>query len=106
MTRTKRSEYMEWAKLHSQARFNLATSGVQNVPASEFPKIDTLEISGPGGYGYEPLQERIARHTGAPIDCVVAAAGTSMANQLAMAAVLNPADDVLIEQPAYGPLLD
>ncbi len=29
-----------------------------------------------------------------------------MANQLAMAAVLEPGDEVLIEQPAYGPLVD
>ncbi len=29
-----------------------------------------------------------------------------MANHLAMAAVLSPGDEVLIEQPAYSPLLD
>jgi hypothetical protein len=29
-----------------------------------------------------------------------------MANHLAMAAVLDPGDEVLIEQPVYGPLLD
>lgn len=36
----------------------------------------------------------------------MAATGTSLANHLAMAAVLDPGDEVLIEQPAYGPLLD
>ncbi|MEP7015824.1 MAG: pyridoxal phosphate-dependent aminotransferase [Verrucomicrobiota bacterium] len=104
---TKRSEYMEWAKLHSQARFSLAASGVLNVPLSEFPpRPDNIEITGPGGYGFAPLQQRIARHTGVSEECVVTAAGTSMANHLAMAAVLNPGDEVLIEQPAYGPLVD
>lgn len=105
--RTKHSEFMEWAKLHSQARFNLATSGVLNVPASEFPvSIDDFEITGPDGYGYEPLQQRIALHHGTAPECVVAANGTSMANHLAMAALIEPGDEVLIEQPAYGPLLD
>lgn len=105
--RPKRSEFMEWAKTRSQARFNLASSGVMNVPFTEFPlRLEELDLTGPGGYGYEPLQQRIARHAGVPEECVVTAAGTSMANHLAMAAVLEPGDEVLIEQPAYGPLLD
>lgn len=105
--RPKRSEYMEWAKLHSAARFSLATSGIVSVPISEFPFDPTqLEITGTDPYGYRRLQERMALHTGAPIDCIVAAAGTSMANHLAMAAVLSAGDEVLIEAPAYGPLLD
>ena len=105
--RTKHSVFMEWAKLHSQARFNLATSGVLNVPIAEFPIcLEDIEITGPGGYGYESLQQRIARHAGAPEECVVAAIGTSMANHLAMAAIVDPGDEVLIEQPAYGPLVD
>jgi aspartate/methionine/tyrosine aminotransferase len=98
---------MEWAKLRSTARFNLATSGIASVTRAEFPGDERLaEITAPGGYGYAPLQERLAQHCGVPSDCVVAAAGTSMANHLAMAAVLEPGDRVLIEQPTYGPLLD
>jgi aspartate/methionine/tyrosine aminotransferase len=104
---TKRSLYMEWAKTQSHARFNLATSGLISVPLSEFPvRLADLEITTPGAYGYERLQERLAHHNGVPKECVVAATGTSMANHLAMAAVLDPGDEVLIEQPAYGPLLD
>ena len=105
--RTKRSVYMEWAKTQSHARFNLATSGMIGVPFAEFPLgLEELEVTAPGGYGYAPLQQRLARHSGVPEECVVAAAGTSMANHLAMAAVLEPGDEVLIEQPVYGPLLD
>ena len=105
--RTKRSRYMEWAKTRSHAKFNLATSGLIGVPFAEFPlRPDELEISAPGGYGYEPLRHRLAQHAGVPEDCVVTAAGTSMANHLAMAALLEPGDEVLVEQPAYGPLLD
>jgi aspartate/methionine/tyrosine aminotransferase len=105
--RTKRSVYMEWAKTRSHAQFNLATSGLISVPLSEFPvRLEDLEITAPGAYGYEPLRQRLARHNGVPEECVVAATGTSMANHLAMAAVLDPGDEVLIEQPVYGPLLD
>jgi len=105
--RTKRSLYMEWAKTHSHARFNLATSGLIGVSRAEFPLlIEELEVTAPGGYGYAPLQQRLAQHAGVPEDCVVAAAGTSMANHIAMAAVLDPGDEVLLEHPAYGPLLD
>ncbi len=103
----KRSEYMEWAKTCSQAHFNLATSGLTSVLIGEFPvDLEELEITGPGGYGYGPLQQRIARHSGVSEQCVVAATGTSMANHLAMAAMLDPGDEVLIEHPTYGPLLD
>jgi aspartate/methionine/tyrosine aminotransferase len=103
---SKRSPYMEWAKTSSTAPFNLASSGLTNVPMAEFPfRLEELEITG-GGYGYPPLLERIARHTGAPVECIVTAEGTSMANHLAMAALLEPGDEVVIELPTYGLLLD
>jgi aspartate/methionine/tyrosine aminotransferase len=105
--RTKRSPYMEWAKTRSHAKFNLATSGLIGVPLAEFPfRLEELEITAPGGYGHAPLLQRIAQHTGVAEECIVTAAGTSMANHLAMAAILEPGDEVLLEQPAYGPLLD
>ena len=102
----KRSPYMEWAKTRSSAPFNLATSGLTSVLLADFPlQVEELEITG-GGYGYGPLLERIARHTGAPVDSIVTAEGTSMANHLAMAALLEPGDEVIIEEPTYGLLLD
>jgi aspartate/methionine/tyrosine aminotransferase len=98
---------MEWAKTRSHARFNLATSGLIGVSLAEFPMdLEQFEVTAPGGYGYAPLQQRLARHSGVPEECVVAATGTSMANHLAMAAVLEPGHEVLIEHPVYGPLLD
>ena len=100
--RQKQSDYMQWAKLHSKARFNLATSGVAAYPLNELPcTIDQLEINGESAYGYAPLQNAIAKKAGVDPDNVVAAAGTSMANHLAMAACIEPGDEVLIEHPAY-----
>jgi aspartate/methionine/tyrosine aminotransferase len=105
--RHKQSDYMHWSKTQSHARFNLATSGVAPFALRELPvKLETLEINGNSGYGYPPLQNAIATHHGVDPECVVEAAGTSMANHLAMAAILEPGDEVLIEHPAYGPILD
>jgi aspartate/methionine/tyrosine aminotransferase len=96
------SPYMEWAKLHSAAKYNLATSGVMNYPLAELPvRIEDLEITGPDAYGYVPLIERLARYNHVPDDCVVTSAGTSLANHIAMAAAFDPGDDVLIEHPTY-----
>jgi len=99
---------MNWSKTQSGARFNLATSGVAPFPLRELPvHLDTLEINGSdNGYGYPPLQKAIAAHHGVDPDCVVESAGTSMANHLAMASIIEPGDEVLIEHPAYGPILD
>lgn len=101
------SEYMHWAKLKSQARFNLASSGLINYPLEKLPvKIEDLELSGPSYYGYEPLQNALAEKTGTPAASVVAATGTSMANHLVMAATLEPGDEVLIEHPTYELLIN
>src|SRR5215510_13413557 len=103
--RAKHSDYIEWAKTSSQARFNLATSGVAHYPISELgATIDDIELSGPSWYGYEPLQQALAAKCGVSADNVVAATGTSMANHLAMAALLEPGDEVIIELPAYDPM--
>jgi aspartate/methionine/tyrosine aminotransferase len=100
------STYMEFAKLHSTAKFNLATSGLSNYSLRHLPvRIEDLEINGPTLYGYAPLQERLARLNDVEPDCVVHAAGTSMANHLAMAGLFQPGEEVLIEEPTYELLL-
>src|SRR3984893_419815 len=105
--RHKHSDYMHWSKTQSRARFNLATSGVAPFPLRELAvKLEELEINGDNSYGYAALQEAIAAHHGVDPECVVESAGTSMANHLAMAAIIEPSDEVLIEHPAYGPILD
>jgi aspartate/methionine/tyrosine aminotransferase len=105
--RHKHSDYMHWSKTQSRAGFNLATSGVAPFPLRELPvDLNELEINGDNSYGYAPLQQAIAAHHGVDPECVVESAGTSMANHLAMAAIIEPGDEVLIEHPAYGPILD
>ncbi|WP_321478075.1 pyridoxal phosphate-dependent aminotransferase [uncultured Paludibaculum sp.] len=100
--RRKYSDYMNWAKTRSHARFNLATSGVGSFPLRELPiGIDDLEINGDTKYGFPPLRQALAAKCGVSPDCVVTADGASQANYLATAAILEPGDEVLIEQPAY-----
>lgn len=101
-----RSVYLEWAKLHSKARFGLTGSDVLHVPFSELQApIEDFSLSPPGGYGYKPLLERLAAKARIGVECVVHAEGTSMANHLAMAALVEPGDEVLIEEPTYEALL-
>ena len=103
---TAHSPYMDWAKLHSAAKFNLATSGVANFPLSKLGvTIDQLEINGASIYGYEPLRQAIARRYRVSHECVTQAVGTSLANYLALAATTEPGDEILVEQPTYELLL-
>jgi aspartate/methionine/tyrosine aminotransferase len=100
------SAYMEWAKLCSASRHNLATSGMLSLSLIDLPvRIEQLELNGPGGYGYTPLLEAISRRYRVPQESIVSAIGTSMANYLALAATTEPGDEVLIERPGYEPLI-
>jgi aspartate/methionine/tyrosine aminotransferase len=51
------------------------------------------------------LRDAIGRRYGMPSECVSIAPGASGANFLAMLALLQPGDDVLVERPAYDPLI-
>ncbi len=100
------SEYLRWAKTRPPARWDLTSSGVPYLPLRELPAtLDDLEISGTGAYGYPPLQQAIAGRYRVDASCVTAAMGASMANLLALAAVVQPGDEVLIEHPTYEPLM-
>jgi aspartate/methionine/tyrosine aminotransferase len=101
-----RSSYIEWAKLRSQARYNLASSDVVHFPLADLQaSIADLEISGTDGYGYQPLLQKLSAKSGVAVECIVQAQGASMANHLAMAALLEPGDEVLIEEPSYGAIV-
>jgi aspartate/methionine/tyrosine aminotransferase len=94
--------YMEWAKLHSEAPWNLATSGLLGLPMSELPaRLEDLEINSASPYGHEPLLAALAEHLQVEPASVVLAAGTSMANHLALAGLVEHGDEVLLESPGY-----
>jgi len=98
---------MHWAKTRPKVKYDLALSGILNLPFAELDvKLSDLELHGENAYGFRPLVDALAHHRNvAPENVVTVSGGTSMANHLALAALLEHGDEVLIEQPTYDPLL-
>jgi aspartate/methionine/tyrosine aminotransferase len=103
----KHSDFLHWAKTRPKVKYDLALSGILNLPLAELDaKLSDLELDGDNAYGYRPLVDALAGHRHvAPENMVTVSGGTSMANHLAMAALLEQGDEVLIEEPTYDPLL-
>src|ERR1700716_716654 len=95
------SNYMQWAKSRPKVQYDLALSGILNLPFTELEaRIEDLDLNGENAYGYGPLIDALAAHCVVSSESVVTiSGGTSMANHLAMAAALEHGDEVLIEQP-------
>lgn len=103
--RSLQSEYMYWAKTRASVTWQLSSSEVPQFRLDRFPiDIAGLELDGASRYRYPPLRERIARKHGVGPEQVVMADGTSMANMLAMATLVGPGDDVVVEHPVYEPM--
>jgi hypothetical protein len=100
------SDYMYWAKTRAPVRYNLGSSEVPHVRMDRW-EIDLaeLELDGMSTYRDPPLRVAIAAKCGVTPERVVMADGTSMANMLAMAALIAPGDMVAIEQPGYEPMV-
>lgn len=100
--RAMESGYMHWAKFKRAVRYSLTMSEVAHFRMDSLPiSIADLDLDGASHPRYPPLREAIATRYGVSAENVVAADGTSMANFLAMATLLSPGDEVLLEQPAY-----
>jgi aspartate/methionine/tyrosine aminotransferase len=100
------SPYTQAAKLAPAARYDLTSSAVQSVPLSELSvHLDQLELSSTAPYGDPDLLECLAERAGVSVKCVVPTIGTSLANHLALSALFDPGDEVLVEWPTYDPLL-
>ncbi len=105
-TRPLGSEYLEWAKAQGTVKYSLAISGVPPFDVSLLsPSLDDFTMVADNEYGWAPLLERIAQRYDVKPENVVLAHGTSMANHLACAALVEPGDRVLIETPVYDPLV-
>ena len=105
-SRAIQSDYMHWAKFKPPVRFQLTSSEVPHFRMDQLDfGIADLDMDGASHPRYAPLREVIARRYGIATDRIVAADGTSMANFLAMAALIEPGDEVLVEHPTYEPLL-
>jgi aspartate/methionine/tyrosine aminotransferase len=100
------SDYMHWAKFKAPVRYQLTASEVPHFRMDSLGvSLADLDLDGASHPRYAPLRERIAARYQVTPEQVVAADGTSMANFLAMATLISPGDEVLIERPTYEPLL-
>ena len=98
--------YMEWAKLHVRQRVSLSGSNLLHCELSDLPGArDALELHGDNDNGYLPLVEAVASTYGVASDRVALAQGTSGANFLVFAALVQAGDEVLVERPGYDPLM-
>ncbi len=106
MSGVRESEYLEWARSHGNIKYSLAISGVPPIDVSLLsPSVDDFTMVADNEYGWAPLLERIADRYGVGAKNVVLAHGTSMANHLACASLVEAGDHVLIEWPVYDPLV-
>jgi aspartate/methionine/tyrosine aminotransferase len=100
------SDYMHWAKFKRPVRYQLTASEVPHFRMDSLPiSLADLDLDGASHPRYAQLRTAIAQRYGVHSEQVVAADGTSMANFLAMAALISPGDEVLIERPTYEPLI-
>ena len=98
--------YMEWAKKRPPVAYDLAGSNLLGCTVDDLPGCrDVVELGGLSPDGYPPLLEAIAARYGVTAAQVAPASGAGGANFLAMAALVRPGDEVLVERPAYDPLL-
>jgi aspartate/methionine/tyrosine aminotransferase len=103
-------DYIRWAKEQPPAHINLARSGVALCPPELLQlRARDLVVNLPVRDGYAPLVAAIARrYRVTPDQVFTVSGGTSFADWFAAAVVLERAhrgDEVIIEQPAYEPLL-
>lgn len=104
--RVLQSEYMYWAKTRASVTWQLSSSEVPHFRLDRFPvDIPFLELDGASRYRYPELRERIARKCGVGPERVVMADGTSMANMLALSALVGPGDEIVVEHPSYEPMV-
>jgi len=100
------SDYMHWAKFQRPVRYSLSSSDVTHFRLDRLPlTIADLDLDGASHFRYAPLRQAIAGRYGVAPEMVVTANGTSMANLLAMATLIEPGDEVFFERPAYEPML-
>ncbi|UCE40956.1 MAG: pyridoxal phosphate-dependent aminotransferase [Candidatus Aminicenantes bacterium] len=104
--RFKTIQYIEWFKTKEKVAVDLCSSSVAQLQKKDLDiDWDALEITGDNFYGYPLLIEAIAERYGVKENNVVTTIGTSHALFLVCAALVDCGDVVLIESPAYEPIL-
>lgn len=100
-------KYMRWAKEQEERGWSyfLAPSGMAPPSLEDLGvRFEDLRLESPGGYGDPELLEILASRYSLSETQVMIAAGTSLANFLVCAVLLNPGDDAIVETPVYESL--
>ncbi len=96
--------YLHWARrFYGQVRFDLATSGIPIVPPRELRVAETAGRD--DAATWTALCRQIAAHNDVGVEEVIPALGTTQALWLACAALTSAGDEVIVEEPAYEPLV-
>jgi len=100
------SIYMDWAKRHQVAPYTLAVSGIMGLSWDELGATAAdLDLDGRVGYGHAPLLDALAVKSKVGPERIVLASGTSGANHLALATILEDGGgEVALESPVYEPV--
>jgi aspartate/methionine/tyrosine aminotransferase len=101
-------QYLQWAQEYldrTPARYVLASSAMETAMASDlgFEEV-RLELSGGAPFGHPELRAVIGAHHGVSPERVLTCTGTSQANFLCQAALIEPGQIVLCERPVYEPV--
>jgi aspartate/methionine/tyrosine aminotransferase len=105
-TDTSLAPYLLWAKTRQPAAIDLAGSNLLPCSMDDLPGArEAVDLFAPNDNGYAPVLAAIAAHYGVAANRIVSGTGCSGANFIAIAALVAPGDDVLIERPAYDPLI-
>jgi aspartate/methionine/tyrosine aminotransferase len=96
------TRYLAWAKqFYGKVPFDLASSGMPYATRADVGMPDDLDnLEGP-----DRLQAAIARYNQVPHAEALATLGTTHALWAAYTVLLAPGDEVLVEDPAYEPLV-
>ncbi len=98
--------YVAWMKHAPAIPYNLMGSNLLHCTVEDLPGVrERLELDAFHEEGYPPLLDAIGQRYGFPVDRVALATGASGANFLAGGTLLESGDEVLVERPAYDPLL-
>ena len=98
--------YVAWMKHAPEMAYNLMGSNLLHCQVDDLPGArEELALDAFHEEGYEPLLEDIGNRYGVGTDTVSVATGASGANFLVCGALLKAGDQVLVERPAYDPLL-
>lgn len=98
--------YMLWAKTRTPAEIDLAGSNLLACALEDLPgAAGEVQLAANNDNGFAPLVEAIAAHKQVPTDRIMTGGGCSGVNFLAIAALVGPGDEVLVEQPGYDPLV-